>query len=150
MAFAGYLLKSGNDAFPNKYIELGSYDVTPDQREEIKAERDDNTRKLIRVTASGMKSVIHFKTRPNLTLSEVSEITSWFRNHEAGETGETTALANQQRKIPITFWNPDPADKNYPDYDSGYFYRPNMKFPIKRIDGNNIIYDSLEFDLIEY
>lgn len=145
MAFAGYLIKSGDDRFPHEYIELGSYDCTPDQREEIKAERDDNTRKLIRVTAPGMKTAIHFKTRDNLTLAEKEAIRLFFYNHEAGESGETTDLAHQQRKIPLTFWNDDTGD-----YDSGYFYRPNMKFPIKRIEGNNIIYGALEIDLIEY
>ena len=141
MAFAGYLLKSGNNIFPHKYIELGSYDVTPDQREEIKAERDDNTRDLIRVTADGMKTAIHFKTRDNLTLAEVTEIRNFFYNNESN---------HKERKIALTFWNPDPYNAAQPDYDNGQFYRPNLKFPIKRIEGNNIIHGALEIDLIEY
>lgn len=136
MAFAGYLLKSGNDVFPMKYIEASSWDSTPDQREEIKAERDDNTRALIRVTAQGKKSVIHFKTRPNLTNAEKMAILNWFTSHE------TNAI---ERKITLTFWNEETND-----YDTGDFYRPNMKYPIKKIEGTNIIYDAFEFDLIEY
>ena len=147
MAFAGYLLKVGNDEFPHKYIELSSYDVSPDNREEIKAERDDNSRQLIRVTASGMKSAIHFKTRPNLTESEMTEITSWFRAHETD--------SKQRRINSLSFWNPDPWNPSSPSsatpgYDSGDFYRANTKFPIKRISGTDLIYDSVEFDLIEY
>ena len=143
MAFAGYLLKSGNDVFPHQYIELGSYESTPDQREEIKAERDDNSRDLIRVTAAGMKTSIHFKTRDNLTYTEKEAICNWFYSHETD---------HKERKISITFWNDDPynATTRTADYETAYFYRPNLKFSIKRIEGNNIIYGALEIDLIEY
>lgn len=134
--FAGYLLASGNDALPLQYIDWNSYDSNPDQREEIKAERDDNTRNLIRVTASGRKTAIHFKTRENLNLEEKIAFQTWFYNHETD---------HNERKIPLTFWNEETNA-----YDSGDFYRPNMKFPIKKIEGNNIIYGAMEFDLIEY
>lgn len=140
--FAGYLIGQSKNGvlskLPLEYIELGSYDSTPNQREEIKAERDDNTRDLIRVTAGGRKSAIHFKTRPNLTLDEKIAFTTWFTSRESN---------TDERKINLTFWN---DEENA--YKTGDFYRPNMKFPILRIEEstNNIIYDSLEIDLIEY
>ena len=60
--WAGYLLKAvkTNAIFPHKYIAYESYNTTPNQREEIKAYRDDNTRDLTRITAEGTKSVFGF------------------------------------------------------------------------------------------
>ena len=45
-AFKGYLLRAvaTNTVFPNNYIVYEGWDSTPNQREEIKAIRDDNTR----------------------------------------------------------------------------------------------------------
>ena len=42
----GFLFKAtqSGDVFPDKYINYESYDTTPNQREEIKAYRDDNSR----------------------------------------------------------------------------------------------------------
>lgn len=136
MAFEGYLLKSGGVEFPHQYIELGSWSTNPDQREEIKAYRDDNTRELTRVTASGKKSVIKFTTRPRLHLAEKQAIQSFFTSHETNQT---------ERKIPLQFWNDETND-----YDSGEFYRPNMEFKIIKITDNDIIYDSMQFELVEY
>lgn len=136
MAFEGYLLKSGNDIFPHKYIDFASWDSTPNQREEIKAYRDDNTRNLTRVTAAGRKTAITFKTRDNLTLNEKMEIQNFFTSHETNAA---------ERKIPLTFWNDESNS-----YMTGNFYRPNIKFTIQSISGDNIIYKSIQIDLVEY
>lgn len=136
MAFEGYLMKTGNTIFPHQYILLESWKTTPNQREEIRAYRDENTRNLTRVTAAGRKSVIKFTTRPNLHLSEKQAIQKFFTDNEVDA---------DQRKIQITFWNDESNS-----YTTGYFYRPNMEFPIKVIKGNDIVYGSLEFSLIEY
>jgi hypothetical protein len=136
MEFEGYLLKSGNDIFPHKYIEYSSWESTPNQREEIKAYRDDNTRDLTRVTAAGRKTAIAFKTRDSLTLDEKIEIQTFFTSHETDAA---------ERKIPLTFWNDEDNE-----YKTGYFYRPNLKFPIKSISGNSIVYGSVQIDLVEY
>lgn len=136
MAFSGYLLKSGNDIFPHKYIKLESWDSTPNQREEIKAYRDDNTRNLTRVTASGKKTVFSFATISGLTLSQKQEIQTFFTSHE------TDSL---QRKINLTYWNDEENT-----YKTGAFYRPNMNFPIKKITSNDIVYGELKFEFVEY
>ena len=53
-AFAGYLLQNSLGETIDEYIEFESYDSTPNQREEIDAWRDDNTRELFREPAEGM------------------------------------------------------------------------------------------------
>lgn len=125
--------------FPHKYIQLSSWETNPNQREEIKAYRDDNTRNLTRYTAAGMKTSIKFKTRPFLHLVEKTEIQKFFTDHE------TDAEAQLQRKVSITFWNDETND-----YQTGFFYRPNMAFTIEKISGTDIVYREFQFELVEY
>lgn len=136
--FKGILLyrTADNKPFPQQYIEMGSWSSNPDQREEIRAYRDDNTRALTRITAQGRKSIFSFATRNNLHLKDKIAIQNWFTEKEVNST---------ERKIQLTFWNEETND-----YDTGYFYRPNMEFKIKSIIGNDIIYDSMQFDFVEY
>lgn len=142
--FEGYLFKKtvtqGTSTidvpFPNKYISLGTWESTPNQREEIKAYRDDNTRNLTRVTAQGKKSTFSFKTRKYLHLAEKMEIQNFFTSSETDPN---------QRKIQLTYWNEEDNK-----YKTGDFYRPNMKFKIYKISNDDIIYDEMSFELIEY
>lgn len=136
--FRGILLyrTADNKPFPQQYIEMGSWSSNPDQREEIRAYRDDNTRALTRITAQGRKSIFSFATRNNLHLKDKIAIQKWFTEKEVNST---------ERKIQLTFWNEETNN-----YDTGYFYRPNMEFKIKSIIGNDIIYDSMQFDFVEY
>ena len=146
--FEGYLFKKtvtqGTSTidvpFPNKYIALDTWSSTPNQREEIKAYRDDNTRDLTRVTAQGKKSKFSFKTRKKLHLNEKKEIQQFFTDGEQQTGGDPN-----QRKIQLTFWNDESNS-----YKTGYFYRPNMEFKIYKITDDDIIYDEMSFELIEY
>lgn len=136
--FQGYLLKGleSNTVFPHNYIVFSSWSSTPNQREEVKAYRDDNTRNLVRITASGKKSIFSFDTRANIHLADKKAIHNWFY------ANETDHIA---RKMHLQFWD----DENNV-YKSGYFYRPNIPFPIVRITGDDIIYGSMHIDFIEY
>lgn len=138
MAFAGYLIKAvaTGEVFPNKYIEYESWDSTPDQREELVAYRDDNTRNLTRVTATGKKSVFSFSIREGIHLADKQIIQQFFTDAE---------VDHEQRKIQLEFWNDDTNS-----YDTGYFYRPNMHFPIKKVTATDIIYKQLTIELVEY
>lgn len=136
--FKGYLLKAvaTNTIFPHQYMALNTWKSTPNQREEIKAYRDENTRDLTRVTAQGRKSVFSFETRENLTLEEKMEIQSFFTSAESD---------TDQRAIELQFWNDEDND-----YDTGTFYRPNCQFPIKLIRDDNIVYGKIKIEGIEY
>ena len=140
--FEGYLLAVRNtsgtyDEFPEQYIQYESWKSTPNQREEIKAYRDDNTRNLTRVTAKGKKTVISFTLR-ELHLAEKIAVQTFFTSRETNAT---------ERKVNIKYWNDEDND-----YKTGDFYRSNMEFTIKRIDRPNkdIIYNSINVDLVEY
>ena len=138
MAFAGYLLKAvdTNEVFPNQYIEYESWTSTPDRREELVAYRDDNTRNLVRVTAAGKKSTFSFNLRDGLHLKDKQKIQSFFTRAE---------VDTDQRKVQLEFWNDETNS-----YDTGFFYRPNMPFPIKSITENDIVYGKLSLEFIEY
>lgn len=138
MSFQGYLIKSasGSAVFPHKYIKLETYKGTPNQREEVDAYRDDYTRDLYREVADGMKSTIEFSTVDGLTLAEKEEIQSFFNSCM------TDAI---ERKVYLNYW-----DDETNQYDTGYFYLPNMTYTIRQIDSTNIIYNSLAYKLIEY
>lgn len=138
--FKGYMFKATvtGETFPNKFILFRTWKSTPNQREELKAYRDDNSRNLTRVTADGEKSVFSFKVR-QLHLEEKMELQSFFRRAEEGVIGR------KQRKIRLEFWNDD-----INDYAVGDFYVPNTDFPIIRITDDDIIYDELELKFIEY
>lgn len=121
---------------PHKYIKENTYYITPDQREEVEAWRDDYTRELYRITATGRKSVFNFTTRDNLWLKQVDELQNFFLEHETNAT---------ERKITLYFWNTETMS-----YDHGDFYRPNMPFPIKKITRTNMQFGELKLDFVEY
>ncbi len=134
--FSGYLLKSGNDVFPHHLIVYDSYTTLPNSREEIKAYRDDNTRNLTRITSQGTKSSFSFKTRENLHLSDIETIKNWLTSHYS------IAL---ERKLNLTYWNNEELQ-----YKTADFYCADIKYPIKKITNNDIIYGSFEISFVEY
>lgn len=155
--FLGFFIKATKTGaiFPMSYIEYDTYTCTPNQREEVKAYRDENTRELFRITASGMKTKITFSTRKTLHKADKVAILKFFTDEEALDVDDPiTAL--KQRKVQLTYWNEEEDT-----YKTSYFYIPNMQFKVKHIyptnkfDRNNnriydIVYEALDFELIEY
>lgn len=137
--FKGYLLKALKTGaiFPNAFIEIASFDSTPNAREEIKAERDDYTRDLIRVTAAGTKSSMSFNTMA-LHLNELESVLGFFTS------GEEPA-DKLQRKIHLEYWNDEDLA-----YKQGWFYRPNIKYTKREISNDDIIYEPIKIELVEY
>lgn len=132
--FLGYLLKCHNNT-DNSWLLASSYKSTPNQREEIKAIRDENTRNLTRVTAQGTKTVIEFQTLP-VDLVGKKKIQKFFND----------AMTDKlQRKVTVTYWNDEDND-----YKTSSFYLPDIEFNIDYIDETNIYYSPLTFKLIEY
>lgn len=136
--FDGYLIKATatNKVFPLEYIVWEGYKSTPNQREEIKAYRDENTRTLHRVTASGKKTRIDFTIRGNLHLADKKAIQKWFTDAESDSA---------ERKINLSYWNDESNS-----YKTGDFYRPDIEFTIKEVLPNDLIYKELQITLVEY
>ena len=122
MAFEGFLMKAFETTFPHKYIQISTYQTTPSQRQDLDVPHD--------------RSKIVFKTIDDLKLAEKQEIQAFFNG----------AMTNaRERKVTLTYWN---DEDNI--YKTGSFYIPDVTYPIKRIMGNDIVYDSVEYHLIEY
>lgn len=123
-------------SFPMKYLAQNGYECTPNSREEIKAYRDDNTRTLTRVTASGTKSSMTLKMLGGLKNSEKKEVFKWFTDHES------IAL---QRKISILFYDPDTDG-----YRTSSFYRTDTQLTAITTTASDIMWDSFTIELVEY
>jgi hypothetical protein len=134
MEFEGYLLAFNGFILPHKYIQLSSYDTTPNQRTELSAYRD-NFNSLHRVTSPNHKTTIRFTTLP-LSLEQKKEIQQIMSRGLVDST---------QRKYSVTYWNDETNT-----YITSYFYMPDVNYPIKKIDGSNIEYNPILFELIEY
>ena len=137
MAFSGYLIKLGGSngtALPLKYVKAESYSATPNQRMESEAKRA-VTGKLSRTTCEHTATKIEINTIP-LTNSEWS--TLWGLIY-----GSFTNV--QQRNITLQYY-----DNETDSYKTGDFYVPDIQYPILRIDGNTIHYDSIRIAFIEY
>lgn len=140
--FEGYLLKArktSNDSwdnFPTKYINEASWKTVPNQREEIKAYRNENNRNLTRVTASGKKTAIAFETRAGLHLSDKKKIQKFFTDNESNSS---------QRKVHLKYWNDESNE-----YKEGDFYRTDIEFTIRQITDDDIIYEPMTINLVEY
>ena len=137
MAFSGYLIKLGGSngtVLPLKYVKAESYSATPNQRMESEAKRA-VTGKLSRTTCEHTATKIEINTVP-LTNSEWSVL--WGLIY-----GSFTNV--QQRNITLQYY-----DNETDSYKTGDFYVPDIQYPILRIDGNTIHYDSIRIAFIEY
>lgn len=136
--FKGYLLKAidTDTILSGEYIETTTWKSTPNQREEIKAWRDDNTRDLTRITAKGKKSIFSFSTVSGMNLEQKMAFQKFFTDAEDNA---------EERKIHLQYWNDEDNT-----YKTGYFYRPNMEFTIQEYTDDDIIYDTMNFDFVEY
>lgn len=132
----GFLLKFGAVEVPLSYIKMGDGNTqTSNQREEIKAERDDYTRKLTRVTADGMITKQTFQFR------EMS-----YKKIKALQNVMKQGLVNEkQRKYNVTYWNLENMR-----YETGDIYIPDIEYKIVRADENDLIIGEFSMTLIGY
>lgn len=136
-AFKGYLLKfpKTGKTFPHQYIAKEQYKVTPLQRTEIKAERDDNNL-LKRTTSPNHKTFIELTTLDELTLAQWSQI----RNIIFG------AMINyDQRKLKVEYWDDEKLT-----YRTMTAYIPDITYTPKKVTEDNIIYKAITIQFIEY
>lgn len=134
MAFKGWLVKFGDTAVPNKYLE--KYKETPNQRVDLDAYRDADVL-LHRETSPNYKSKIIIPIR-KLYLGEKILLKAII---DSGMINET------ERKVSATYWNSEEMD-----YKPGVFYIPDIEYTISHVDERklNMVYEPFEIQLIEY
>ena len=123
-------------SFPMRYVAKNGVHIRPHVREEIKVYRDDNTRNLTRVTASGTKTSISLDIMGGRSNAEKKEIDAWFTAHE---------IDTHQRKISLLYY-----DADFDIYGTGTFYRADTEYSMISAKGNEIIWDAFTIDLVEY
>lgn len=130
--YNGWLLKFGNNIMPNKYIT--AFSSTPNQRLETSAERDQNGT-LQRATLPNYKTKISFSTHI-LHLDEKIDFQSIIN----------LSMANKlQRKCRVTYWNDETNS-----YYTSYFYIPDIEYTVMNAEKNDITYQPITIELIEY
>lgn len=139
MAFNGKLveLKKPDNTFielPLDMISAQSYDASPNQRMESSAGRS-TTGYLSRTTCEHTASKIEFETVP-CTNFDIAKLNALFQGCF------TNAL---QRNITIRYYDPETDD-----YKTADCYMPDVKYPINRIEGTTIHYNSVRYAFIEY
>ena len=137
MAYNGFLIKLGGSTgteFPMKYIKVGGYDITPNQRMESDAKRD-TTGVLHRTTVDHTATKIEFNT-PAMTNREVGALNTLLTNN---------MTSVKERKLTLYYY-----DMETDTYKTGTFYMPDAKYSINHIDGNVVYYNEIRFAFIEY
>jgi hypothetical protein len=134
MAYQGYLLAFGNCILPNSYLIQKGYTSTPNQRTELSAYRD-NFNSLHRVTSPNHKTSIRFTTGV-LHLADKENLQEIMKSGLVDKT---------QRKYSVTYWNDETNT-----YITSFFYMPDVTYSVIDTLGNDIIYSSISFELIEY
>lgn len=130
--YKGYLIKFGDTIMPNQYFF--EYSSTPDQRLENDAARD-NSGNLHRTTLPNGKTSISFSTRI-LNLNEKINFQNIIKS----------SIENSvERKCYVTYWNDETNN-----YDTAYFYIPDVKYSIKDADSTDIQYNPISVELAEY
>ena len=132
--FQGYLIKFGNDVFPHDYILYNTYKVTPDRALDMDSSRNANgilERNVLEHTAS----TLQFDLRP-MNGDQQETVTSFINTH---------LIDAAQKKVNIQYWDP-----RISGYKSGIFYIPDIEYPIKKIEQNQIYYDKVTLKAIEY
>lgn len=134
MAYSGYLLRFGSVSLPNRYIAQGTYSITPNQRTELSAYRDNNN-SLRRATSPNFKTKITFST----TILELNDKINLQSIIASG------IINNTERKVQVTYWNDETNS-----YHTSYFYIPDVTFTILDTLDSNIYYNPISYTFIEY
>lgn len=136
MAYAGYLMKVGSWTFPMNKIEVDTYLITSNQRQDL-----DST-----LTAAGIlyrqvlphtRTKVEFKVPP-MSASEQQTIMT---NIRAAWTAAGSELA---RECNVTYYDPETGD-----YKTMNCYMPDIQWQILDAGANDITYNRTRLAFIE-
>lgn len=129
--YQGFLIRFGSyGVIPLNFIM--EYSSTPCQRMESDAQRDQNGN-LHRATLPNTKTSIKFTTHI-LDLTEKITLQNLMNYSNS-----------VQRKVQVTFWNDE-----INDYSTSWFYIPDIEFTVMDASTNDIKYNPITVELIEY
>lgn len=123
--------------FPEDYIFKESYNITPNQKQDINSKLAANY-VLKRRVAKHRRSKIEWNLIPEIDNDELFSLQRLFLDN---------ILNEDEENVRLRYFNPR---KN--DYEEGVFYSPDITYVIKRTDhaAKKVIYASARFAAIEY
>lgn len=137
--FDGRLVVVGGNEIPKEYIQYGSYECTPNQRQDVNSQRDLD-QDLHRNVSSHYKSVVKFTTRP-LFEEQMRDLMDNYIN--------SAYISHKERKLEVEAFDPESGD-----YVDGEFYLVQPVFKIRVIEDRGgdlmIKYEPTDFEFIEY
>ena len=128
MAYQGYLFSVNGDPFPHEYIALGTYNITPNQKQDDNSYTDGDG-KLHRDVLP------HERTKFEFTTPHIKE----------ADNRIIQGLFPDTLTITVKYWNPRKGI-----YENAICYTPDTTFSVYRSEGNNIEYSPLRLAFIEY
>lgn len=128
MAFAGYLLKVNGTIFPNRFIKIDTYQITPNQLIDDDTYTDGNG-KLHRSVLE------HKRTKCEFTTANISEADSVI----------ITGFIPNTVTVNIEYWNPK---KHI--YETAVCYTPDITYEIHQLTATDISYKPIRLAFIEY
>ena len=135
MAYSGFLFKFGNYTFPNKYIKFDTFDVAPNQRQDLDSYTDGNG-------VTHRNALEHTKTQVQFTIIGVKENVM----DEIMSNVSSNYMNNNERDANCTYYDPETRS-----YKSGHFYLdPSLQFKLKGEQNGSLIYGETQFLFIEY
>lgn len=123
--------------FPEDYIFKESYNIVPNQKQDINSRLAANY-VLKRRVAKHRRSKIEWNLIPEIDNDELYQLQRLFLDN---------ILNEDEENVKLRYFNPK---KN--DYEEGIFYQPDITYVIKRTDqaAQKVIYASTRFAAIEY
>lgn len=123
--------------FPEDYIFKESYNITPNQKQDINSKLAANY-VLKRRVAKHRRSKIEWNLIPDIDNDELYGLRRLFLDN---------VLNEDEENVRLRYFNPT---KN--DYEEGIFYQPDISYVLKRTDqaAKKVIYASARFAAIEY
>lgn len=142
MSFNGKLIEFSSDGsninfdnFSLGYIFKESYEVTPDRRQDLDSGRTANgllKRNVLEHTAT----TISFSTKP-MWGDQMDRMNKFLSSH--------FVLSSKHKKCKIRYYNPLKCD-----YSIGNFYLADVTYPVLRVEGKRILYNTTTLQFIEY
>ena len=132
MVYSGYLVKVNGTQIPNKYIQLTTYAITPNQRMESEAERD-TTGALHRTTCEHTATKIEFNT-------------PYIKGIDVAQLNQILGIANNlPRDVSVEYF--DPETQSYKPADC---YVADLQYTIYSEQNGDLLYAPIRYAFIEY
>lgn len=121
-------------SLPMNRIRFETYQVTPDQMLDLDSYRAE-TGVLIRNVLSHTATKIEFNT----TLINSTQWNAFLKIIKDGYTDSS------ERKLKLRYYDPETDG-----YKTGTFYRPDIQYTIRNVDGSIVNYNEIRVAFIEY